>query len=124
MKGSSLTNSPSPLPQPARVTILYDAFGPQSALKKDWGFAALVEYGGKRIVFDAGNNGAFLATVVAVPVIHVSLRVCDFRRVQAWLERHPGRRTTSSVGVQWELRGAVARRDQGHARQLLRDPGP
>jgi 7,8-dihydropterin-6-yl-methyl-4-(beta-D-ribofuranosyl)aminobenzene 5'-phosphate synthase len=22
----------------------------------DWGFAALVEYGGKRILFDTGNN--------------------------------------------------------------------
>lgn len=47
--------------QPARVTILYDAFGPQSTLKKDWGFSALVEYGGKRILFDTGNNGAIFA---------------------------------------------------------------
>ena len=39
-----------------RVTILYDAFGPPSSLEKDWGFAALVEYGGKRILFDTGNN--------------------------------------------------------------------
>ena len=47
--------------EPSRVTILYDAFGPQSALKKDWGFSALVEYGGKRILFDTGNNGAIFA---------------------------------------------------------------
>jgi 7,8-dihydropterin-6-yl-methyl-4-(beta-D-ribofuranosyl)aminobenzene 5'-phosphate synthase len=47
--------------QPARVTILYDAFGPQPTLKKDWGFSALVEYGGKRILFDTGNNGAIFA---------------------------------------------------------------
>lgn len=39
-----------------RITILYDAFGAPSALRKDWGFAALVEYGGKRILFDTGNN--------------------------------------------------------------------
>ena len=39
-----------------RITILYDAFGPPSALVKDWGFAAFVEYGGKRILFDTGNN--------------------------------------------------------------------
>src|SRR5262252_6607409 len=39
-----------------RITILYDAFGASSALVKDWGFAALVEYGGKRILFDTGNN--------------------------------------------------------------------
>jgi len=33
--------------QGRRITILYDAFGPRSALEKDWGFAALVEYGGR-----------------------------------------------------------------------------
>ena len=42
--------------EPKRLTILYDAFGAPSGLQKDWGFAALVEYGGKRIVFDTGNN--------------------------------------------------------------------
>lgn len=39
-----------------KVTILYDAFGPPSSLKLDWGFSALVEYNGKRILFDTGNN--------------------------------------------------------------------
>lgn len=43
-----------------RITILYDAFGPPSELKRDWGFAALVEYGGKRILFDAGNDAKIL----------------------------------------------------------------
>jgi 7,8-dihydropterin-6-yl-methyl-4-(beta-D-ribofuranosyl)aminobenzene 5'-phosphate synthase len=48
-----------PAPQePRRVTILYDAFGAPSALERDWGFAALVEYGGKRILFDTGNDAA------------------------------------------------------------------
>jgi hypothetical protein len=37
----------------------------------------------------ASDVRAFLATALAVPAIHVSLRVFDFRRVQAWLERHP-----------------------------------
>ena len=55
------TQTPAPAPQPARVTILYDAFGPQSTLKKDWGFSAFVEYGGRRILFDTGNNGAIFA---------------------------------------------------------------
>jgi 7,8-dihydropterin-6-yl-methyl-4-(beta-D-ribofuranosyl)aminobenzene 5'-phosphate synthase len=41
---------------PNRVTVLYDAFGPQSTLQKDWGFAAFVEYGGRRLLFDTGNN--------------------------------------------------------------------
>src|SRR5262249_7060275 len=39
-----------------RITIVYDAFGGPSSLVKDWGFAAFVEYGGKRILFDTGNN--------------------------------------------------------------------
>jgi len=42
--------------QPARVTILYDAFGTPSALKRGWGYSALVEYGGKRILFDTGGS--------------------------------------------------------------------
>jgi len=40
----------------AQITVLYDAFGKDPALQKDWGYAALVEYGGKRILFDTGNN--------------------------------------------------------------------
>lgn len=40
----------------AQITILYDAFGKDPAMQKDWGYAALVEYGGKRILFDTGNN--------------------------------------------------------------------
>jgi 7,8-dihydropterin-6-yl-methyl-4-(beta-D-ribofuranosyl)aminobenzene 5'-phosphate synthase len=45
-----------------RITILYDAFGVEAgAIEMDWGFAALVEYGGKRILFDTGNDGHILA---------------------------------------------------------------
>lgn len=51
---------------PARVTILYDAFGKDPSVRKDWGFAALVEIGGKRILFDTGNNAeVFLANAKA-----------------------------------------------------------
>ena len=39
-----------------RITILYDAFGRPTRMKKDWGYSALVEHGGKRILFDTGNN--------------------------------------------------------------------
>jgi 7,8-dihydropterin-6-yl-methyl-4-(beta-D-ribofuranosyl)aminobenzene 5'-phosphate synthase len=41
-----------------KVTILYDAFGESKELTKDWGFSALVEHNGKRILFDTGNNAA------------------------------------------------------------------
>lgn len=47
--------------QPAQITILYDAFGKTSAMQKDWGFSAFVEYGGKRILFDTGDNPDILA---------------------------------------------------------------
>jgi len=41
-----------------KVTILYDAFGESKELTKDWGFSALVEHNGKRILFDTGNDPA------------------------------------------------------------------
>jgi 7,8-dihydropterin-6-yl-methyl-4-(beta-D-ribofuranosyl)aminobenzene 5'-phosphate synthase len=47
--------------QPAKITILYDAFGPESALEKDWGYAALVEYRGRRVLFDTGNDAEIFA---------------------------------------------------------------
>lgn len=45
----------------AQITVLYDAFGQASTMQKDWGYAAFVEYGGKRILFDTGNNPGILA---------------------------------------------------------------
>src|SRR5260370_4124950 len=33
----------------AQITILYDAFGKPSAMQKDWGYAALIEVGGRRV---------------------------------------------------------------------------
>ena len=48
-------------PAKAQITILYDAFGKPSAMEKDWGFAALIEYGGQRILFDTGDNPDILA---------------------------------------------------------------
>lgn len=43
-----------------KVTVLYDAFGKDPALEKDWGYAALIEVNGQRILFDTGNNGDIL----------------------------------------------------------------
>jgi 7,8-dihydropterin-6-yl-methyl-4-(beta-D-ribofuranosyl)aminobenzene 5'-phosphate synthase len=65
-----------PAPQPHRVTILYDAFGGRPGLIRDWGFAALVEYGGKRILFDTGNNADIFATNVRA--LGIDLRRLDF----------------------------------------------
>jgi 7,8-dihydropterin-6-yl-methyl-4-(beta-D-ribofuranosyl)aminobenzene 5'-phosphate synthase len=44
-----------------RITILYDAFGNDPAMQKDWGFSALVEIAGKRILFDTGNDSDIFA---------------------------------------------------------------
>lgn len=46
---------------PARMTVLVDAFGDRPALHRDWGYSALVEYGGRRILFDTGNDSTGFA---------------------------------------------------------------
>ena len=63
-------------PAQDRVTILYDAFGKPSSMKKDWGYSALVEYGGKHILFDTGNNAGIFAQNVNVS--GVDLKKLDF----------------------------------------------
>ena len=46
----------SAAPGNAQITVLCDAFGKTATMQKDWGYAAFIEYGGKRILFDTGNN--------------------------------------------------------------------
>src|SRR5580700_2032860 len=59
-----------------KVTILYDAFGESAELTKDWGFSALVEHNGKRILFDTGNNAAIFEH--NVKALGVNLTQLDF----------------------------------------------
>ncbi len=59
-----------------RLTILYDAFGQEGPLKMDWGYSALVEIGGRRILFDTGNNSDTFAHNVRE--LSVDLRRLDF----------------------------------------------
>ena len=68
--------SSAPTPEKAQITVLYDAFGRDPALQKDWGYCALVEIGGKRILFDTGNNAEVFAKNVAAK--NVDLSVLDF----------------------------------------------
>src|SRR5499433_1168652 len=63
-------------PSTGQITVLYDAFGKTSTMKKDWGFSALIEYGGKRILFDTGNNAEIFAHNVEAKGI--DLRQLDF----------------------------------------------
>jgi 7,8-dihydropterin-6-yl-methyl-4-(beta-D-ribofuranosyl)aminobenzene 5'-phosphate synthase len=64
------------IPPPDQVTILYDAFGKRAGLRRDWGFAALVEYQGKRILFDTGNDAAIFEHNVRA--LGVDLRRLDY----------------------------------------------
>jgi 7,8-dihydropterin-6-yl-methyl-4-(beta-D-ribofuranosyl)aminobenzene 5'-phosphate synthase len=59
-----------------RVTILYDAFGDNPQLTRDWGFSALVEHDGKRILFDSGNNPEIFEH--NVKALNVDLSKLDF----------------------------------------------
>jgi 7,8-dihydropterin-6-yl-methyl-4-(beta-D-ribofuranosyl)aminobenzene 5'-phosphate synthase len=58
------------------VTILYDAFGESKELTKDWGYSALVEHNGKRILFDTGNDAAIFEH--NVKALGVDLTKLDF----------------------------------------------
>jgi 7,8-dihydropterin-6-yl-methyl-4-(beta-D-ribofuranosyl)aminobenzene 5'-phosphate synthase len=49
---------------PNRVTILYDAFGKSAAMTKAWGFSALVEFGGKRILSTLAGMLRFLSIML------------------------------------------------------------
>ena len=58
-----------------QVTVLYDAFSDKPGLALDWGYAVLVEFEGKRILFDTGNDAAkFEANVQR---LHIDLSKID-----------------------------------------------
>jgi len=59
-----------------RVTILYDAFGANPTLTRDWGFSALIEHDGKRILFDTRNNREIFEHNVRV--LNMDLTKLDF----------------------------------------------
>ena len=62
--------------QQPRLTVLYDAFGKASEMHKDWGYAALVEFGGRRILFDTGNDAVVFANNVKAQ--ELDLTTIDF----------------------------------------------
>jgi 7,8-dihydropterin-6-yl-methyl-4-(beta-D-ribofuranosyl)aminobenzene 5'-phosphate synthase len=59
-----------------KVTIIYDAFGKPSDLERGWGYSALVEYGGKRILFDTG--GQYEAFKDNINKLKIDLTKLDF----------------------------------------------
>lgn len=60
----------------SQITILVDAFGVPSDLRPDWGYSALIEHDGKRILFDAGNDAEIFAH--NTDVLGVDLTRLDF----------------------------------------------
>jgi 7,8-dihydropterin-6-yl-methyl-4-(beta-D-ribofuranosyl)aminobenzene 5'-phosphate synthase len=56
LAASALPALAAPVAGDVRLTVIYDAFGKQAGVDKDWGYAALVEVGGTRILFDTGND--------------------------------------------------------------------
>jgi 7,8-dihydropterin-6-yl-methyl-4-(beta-D-ribofuranosyl)aminobenzene 5'-phosphate synthase len=59
-----------------RAIILYDAFGNSEHLKRDWGFSVLIEYSGKKFLFDTGNNAKIFAA--NAHAMSVNLKDLDF----------------------------------------------
>src|SRR6201986_1974562 len=58
-----------------RGTILNDAFGDRAQLEQDWGYSALIEFEGKRILFDTGDNIEIFRR--NVETLHVNLSRLD-----------------------------------------------
>jgi 7,8-dihydropterin-6-yl-methyl-4-(beta-D-ribofuranosyl)aminobenzene 5'-phosphate synthase len=69
-----------------KVTILYDAFGESKELTKDWGYSALVEHNGKRILFDTGNDAVIFEH--NVKALGVDLTKLDFVVISHWHADH------------------------------------
>ena len=73
---AATVSAAGPGPDNARITVLYDAFGKASTMRKDWGYAAFIEYHGKRILFDTGNDSEILAQ--NAKAMGVDLSALDF----------------------------------------------
>jgi 7,8-dihydropterin-6-yl-methyl-4-(beta-D-ribofuranosyl)aminobenzene 5'-phosphate synthase len=73
---------------PARVTILSDAFGRPSNLKRSWGYSAFIEYGGRRILFDTGGYAADFAHNTSE--LRIDLKRLDFAVITHRHSDHTG----------------------------------
>jgi 7,8-dihydropterin-6-yl-methyl-4-(beta-D-ribofuranosyl)aminobenzene 5'-phosphate synthase len=94
---------------PARVTILYDAFGAPSALKRGWGYSSLVEYGGRRILFDTGgslDDFAFNANALGVDLSRLDFVVLSHRHGDHTSGLHHVLKVNPSVRIYTPAEGA------------------
>jgi 7,8-dihydropterin-6-yl-methyl-4-(beta-D-ribofuranosyl)aminobenzene 5'-phosphate synthase len=72
----AIWSSPALAQDVTRVTVLVDAFSDRAGLRMDWGYSALVEHRGRRVLFDAGNNAGLFQH--NVDVLGLDLRNLDF----------------------------------------------
>jgi 7,8-dihydropterin-6-yl-methyl-4-(beta-D-ribofuranosyl)aminobenzene 5'-phosphate synthase len=85
---------------PKRITILYDVFGARAQqLEMDWGFVALIEYGGRRVLFDTGNNARIFE--------HNERLGVDFRNRDAVIISHRQGDHTSGLNYLLQVNPAV-----------------
>src|SRR5262249_11859146 len=64
------------------LRVLYDDFGREApGLEKDWGYAALVAFEGKQILFDSGRNADILAKNAAALAV-------DFAKIDLVVVSH------------------------------------
>src|SRR5260370_39518713 len=56
----------------SQITIPNDAFGSDPSMSKDWGYSALVEIAGTRILFDTGHDADIFAA-------HVKAKAVDLK---------------------------------------------
>lgn len=111
-----LAAAPSNAQEPRRITIHYDALGAQSALVKDWGFAAFVEYGGRRILFDTGNDSRIFAH-------NVDQLGIDLKRLDAVIISHRHGDHTSGLAYLLEVNPDVTSHVP-HEAAFFRSPLP
>ena len=99
-----------------RVTILYDAFGDSKGLTKDWGFSALVEHDGKRILFDSGNNAEIFER--NVKALGVDLTKIDFAVIS---HRHSSK-SVRPIRRHINLHRRIHPQQILHTRRMIRMP--
>ena len=95
--------------QPARITILYDAFGEPSTLKRGWGYSALVEYGGRSILFDTGANlddFTFNATALGVDLTRLDMVILTHRHGDHTSGLNQVLKVNPAVGIYTPVEGA------------------
>lgn len=77
---------------PLRVTIIYDNYAHDREMQTDWGFSALIEYGGERVLFDVGTEGEILLSNAG----HLEL---DLSRIEHLVLSHEHGDHTGGLGA-------------------------